>query len=344
MSATAVISSHKTVAPGAIMEIAFGFAASKTLFSAVELGLFTELAEGPAAASEIEQRLGLHPRATRDFLDALVSMQLLERMDGLYSNTPASAKYLVRTKESYLGGMLEMANRRLYPFWGSLTEALLTGERQNETKHGTDLFAELYSDPARLREFLEAMTALSMPAAAALAGKFPWEDYETVVDIGTAQGRVPVQLAMAHPHLRAFGFDLPAVRPIFEEYVAQHALAHQVRFIPGDFFNDPLPAADVLVMGHILHDWGLEDKLRLLCKAYDALPEGGALIVYESLIDDERKQNTAGLLMSLNMLIETPAGFDYTGADCRKWMRQAGFRTSLVEHLAGGESMVIGIK
>ena len=237
-----------------------------------------------------------------------------------------------------------MANARLYPFWGSLTEALRTGERQNETRNGRDLFAELYSDPARLRAFLEAMSGLSMPAAAAIARKFPWNGYRSFVDIGTAQGRVPIQLAMAHPHLRAYGYDLPAVRPIFEDYVGKHGLQHRVQFIPGDFFAEPLPAADVLIMGHILHDWGLEDKLRLLRKAYDALPKGGALIVYESLIDDERRHNTAGLLMSLNMLIETAAGFDYTGSECREWMRQTGFRTSRVERLTNAESMVVATK
>lgn len=188
------------------------------------------------------------------------------------------------------------------------------------------------------------MTAASMPAAAAIARTFPWHDYRSFVDIGAAQGRLPVQLAKSHPHLRAYGYDLPVVGPIFEEYVAKHGLQQQVRFISGDFHTEPRPGADVLIMGHILHDWGLEDKLRLLRKAYDALPKGGALIVYESLIDDERKHNTAGLLMSLNMLIETPAGFDYTGSECREWMRQTGFRTSRVEHLAGAESMVVGEK
>ncbi len=346
MPATAVTNHHHASSQGAeaIFEIAFGFAASKTLFSAVELGLFTELAKGAATAPEIRDRLGLHPRGVRDFLDALVSMKLLEREGGLYFNAPAADMFLDRAKPAYAGGMLEMANARLYPFWGSLTEALRTGERQNETRNGTDLFAELYKDTQRLREFLSAMTALSTPAAAAIAEKFPWSDYGCFVDIGTAQGRVPVQLAKAHPHLDARGFDLPPVRPIFEEYVAWHGLSERVSFVEGDFFREPLPSADVLIMGHILHDWGMEDKMRLLRKAYDALPEGGALLVYESLIDDERRTNTRGLLMSLNMLIETAEGFDYTAAECRLWMRETGFRTTWAEPLAGGESMVVGVK
>jgi hypothetical protein len=344
LSATGIAGAHEAPSADPIMRIAFGFAAAKTLFSAVELGVFRELAGGPASVEELRERLGLHPRSARDFLDTLVSLHILDRENGRYSNGPAAAEYLDPAKDGYLGGILEMFNRRLYTFWGSLTEALRTGEQQNEVKNGTDLFGALYSDPARLRGFLEAMTGISMPTAAALSRTFPWKDYRTFADIGTAQGRVPVQLAMEHAHLRGVGYDLPAVRPIFEEYVAKHGLQNRVRFHSGDFFTEPLASADVLIMGHILHDWGMEDKMRLLRKAYDALPAGGALIVYESLIDDQRRTNVQGLLMSLNMLIETPAGFDYTGADCQEWMRQTGFSSSRVEHLAGGESMVIGMK
>jgi hypothetical protein len=344
MATAVLVGNQEAVSPDAIMQIAFGFAASKTLFCAVELGVFTQLDQGAATAGELQERVKLHPRAVADFLDTLVSMQLLERTDGLYFNTPMAAQFLVRGRREYIGGILEMANRRLYPFWGSLTEALQTGERQNETKHGGDIFAELYADPARLRGFLEAMSALSAPAAASIARQFRWQDFASVVDVGAAQGCVPVELAAAHPHLRTYGFDLPAVRPIFEEYVAEHGLSDRVGFIPGDFFAERLPKADVLVMGHILHDWGIDDKRRLLRKAYDALPKGGALIVYERLIDDDRRVNTAGLLMSLNMLIETPAGFDFTGADCREWMRLSGFRESYVEALTGGDSMIVGWK
>jgi hypothetical protein len=241
--------------------------------------------------------------------------------------------------------MLEMANARLYPFWGSLTEALRTGQMQNEAKGGEEnFFTALYADPARLEGFLKGMTGISMGAAMAIANKFPWNQYETFVDIGTAQGGLPVQVALAHDHLSGGGFDLPAIGPIFEEYVDSHGLSERLRFYPGNFFEDPLPKADVLVMGHILHDWPLEEKKILLGKAYEALPEGGALIVYEAIIDDERRENAFGLLTSLNMLIETPGGFDYTGAECSSWMREAGFRETYVEHLVGPDSMVVGTK
>jgi hypothetical protein len=330
--------------PDRILELGFAFWGAKTLLSAVELGVFSELAKGAQDGEALRERLNLHPRSARDFFDALVALGMLERRDGRYGNTPETDQFLDRAKPSYVGGILEMANARLYPFWGSLTEGLRSGEPQNEAKTGGDLFAALYADPARLRQFLRAMSGQNMGTAVAIAQKIPWQTYRTFVDVGTAQGAVPVQLARAHPHLTGGGFDLPPVGPIFEEYVAEAGLGDRLRFYAGDFFTDPLPAADVLIMGYILHDWDLEGKRALLAKAYAALPEGGRLVVYEALIDDERRQNAFGLLMSLNMLIETRGGFDYTGADCRAWMREAGFRESYVEPLVGPNSMVVGIK
>ncbi len=330
--------------PGPILQLGTAFWGSKTLLSAVELGVFTTLGEGPQDGAMLEGKLGLHPRAARDFLDALVALGMLERDGERYANTAATDAFLDRAKPSYLGGMIEMLNARLYPFWGSLTEALRTGQPQNEIKTGGDFFATLYADPDRLEQFAAAMTGISTGTALALAATFPWQRYHSVVDVGAAQGAVPVQLALAHPHLRAGGFDLPPVGPIFDAYAARFGLSNRVTFHPGDFFTDPLPAADVLVMGHILHDWDLPEKRELLAKAYDALPAGGALVVYDAVIDDERRENAFGLLMSLNMIIETPGGFDYTGADCRGWMHDAGFSETSVEHLVGPDSMVIGIK
>ncbi|MCW5979942.1 MAG: methyltransferase [Bryobacteraceae bacterium] len=337
------MTTHPT--PAHILQVGLAFWASKTLLSAVEVGLFTELARHPEDLAAVQGRLGLHPRAARDFLDALVAMGFLQRVDGKYANTPATDLYLDRRKPTYVGGVLEMASRRLYPFWGRLTEALRTGRPQNEVRDGEpELFTALYADPHRLREFLAAMTGISRGANLAIASKFPWKDYKTFVDVGTAQGDTAVQVALAHEHLRGIGFDLAEVAPIFEDYVEEHDLAGRLSFTAGNFFQDPLPNADVVIMGHILHDWGLPQKKELIRKAYDALPAGGAMIIYEALIDDDRSANAFGLLMSLNMLIETPDGFDYTGADCCGWLKEAGFREARVQHLEGPDSMVIGIK
>jgi ubiquinone/menaquinone biosynthesis C-methylase UbiE len=329
-----------------ILDVGLGFWASKTLLSAVELGLFTELARTPGATAEdLRRRLGLHPRAARDFLDALVALGILQRRDECYSNAPDADTFLDRAKPSYVGGLLEMVNARLFAFWNNLTEALRTGQPQNELRTGgASFFAALYADPERLRDFLRAMTALSHGANIAIARGFPWKEYRTFVDVGTAQGDLAVQVARAHPHVTGIGLDLPPVEPIFREYVAAQGVAERVRFQAGDFFADPLPRADVVMMGHVLHDWDLAQKQLLVGKAWEALPPGGAFIVYEALIDDDRTANAFGLLMSLNMLIETPGGFDYTGADCARWMREAGFTRTSVQHLVGPDSMVIGIK
>ncbi|MCW5965494.1 MAG: methyltransferase [Bryobacterales bacterium] len=328
-----------------ILQVGLGFWASKSLLSAIEMEVFTELSKHPEDLETLRGRMGLHPRSARDFFDTLVALGFLTRTNGIYANTPETDLFLDKRKPSYIGGVLEMANHRLYPFWGSLTEALRTGKPQNEAKDGgAPLFEALYADPARLKEFLKAMTGISHGANQAIARQVSWSRYQTFVDVGTAQGDLAVQIALANPHLTGLGYDLAEVGPIFEDYAEANSVQDRLRFQGGNFFDEPLPQADVITMGHILHDWDLDIKRMLIAKAYQALPEGGAFVVYETLIDNDRSQNAFGLLMSLNMLIETPGGFDYTAADCEQWMREAGFRECSHQHLVGPDSMVIGIK
>jgi len=331
--------------PERILQTGLGFWPSKILLSAIEMGVFTELARGPARFEPLTRCFGLHARAARDFLDSLVALSFLVRRGDEYANTPEADFFLDKQKPSYIGGVLEMANHRLYPFWGNLTEALRTGKPQNEAKAGgPGLFETLYAEPARLREFLAAMTGMSHGANLQIAQRVPWNKFRTFVDVGTAQGDLAVQIARAHPHLTGLGFDLPQVGPIFEEYAKALGVSARLKFAPGDFFKQDLPKADVVLMGHVLHDWDLPTKKTLIRKAYEALPAGGLLVVYEAIIDDERSKNAFGLMMSLNMLIETHGGFDYTGADCQGWMKEAGFSATRIEHLVGPESMVIATR
>ena len=331
--------------PDHILQIGLGFWASKTLLSAVEMEVFTELAKRPEDLATLTGRLGLHPRSAHDFLDALVALGFLQREEGYYFNSPDADLYLDKHKPSYVGGILEMANSRLYGHWSTLTAALRTGQPQAEAgPDGENSFAAIYADPERLKVFLRAMSGVSRGANMAIAAKFPWEKYRTVVDAGPAQGDLLVQVMLHNKHLYGIGFDLPEVGPVFEEYVEQHGLAERVQFQGGSFFSEPLPKADVVMMGHILHDWNVDEKRMLVRKAYEALPEGGAFIAYDAVIDDERRKNAFGMMMSLNMLIETKGGFDYTGAECIGWMKDAGFREGRVEHLVGPDSMVVGIK
>jgi hypothetical protein len=343
MKEEVVMGEHPT--PEKIFQIGMGFMAAKTLLSAVEMGLFTELARGPEGLEEVQARVGLHPRSARDFLDTLVALGFLERRDGKYANAAETDLFLDKKKPSYIGGILEMANQRLYGHWAHLTEGLRTGLPQNEVRGGGQpTFETLYADPARLKAFLKAMSGISHGSALAIAAKFNWKDYKTYCDVGTAQGDTAAQIALANKHLSGTGFDLAEVGPIFEEYVGELGLNGRLKFQAGDFFKGAIPTADVIVMGHILHDWDLPTKKMLIGKVYEALPKGGAFIVYEAIIDDDRSKNAFGLLMSLNMLIETYGGFDYTGADCQGWMREAGFKETRVEHLVGPDSMVVGIK
>jgi hypothetical protein len=335
--------------PGHILQVGMGFWPAKTLLSAVELELFTKLGSSSMSGSEIEGALGLHPRATYDFLDTLVALRVLDREgDGEsagYRNTPEAAAFLDKTSPQYVGGLLEMANARLYGFWGDLTQALRTGQPQNEIKStGSSMFEALYSDPARLEQFLNAMEGISAGNFHALAQSFDFSRYETVCDVGGAKGTLALILAQHHPHLRCTSFDLPVVAPIAERNIAAQGLADRVSAAGGDFFADPLPKADVITMGLILHDWNLERKMQLIRAAYDALPDGGAFIVVENLIDDARRENAFGLLMSLNMLIEFGDAFDYTCADFAGWCREVGFREVEFVPLAGPASAGIAYR
>ena len=335
--------------PTHIMQVGMGFWPSKTVLSAVELELFTQLGSDAITGEEIRERLGLHERAIPDFPDTLVALGFLERdgdgSDARYRNTPDTAFFLDRNGPAYIGGILEMANARLYGFWGDLTEALRSGRPQNEVKHnGEPMFAELYKDPARLEQFMQAMAGISRGNFEALAQTFDFSSYRTVCDVGGATGQLATILATHHPHLACTSYDLPVVAPIAERAIAAAGMSDRVSVASGDFFADPLPKADVVTMGLILHDWNLDGKLRLIRAAYDALPEGGAFIVIENLIDDARRENAFGLMMSLNMLIEFGDAFDYTGSDFAGWCRDAGFRDTEVVPLAGPASAGVAYK
>ncbi len=335
--------------PSHIMQIGMGFFASKTLLSAVELGLFSELAKRPMTGAEIAATLGLSARAVPDFPDALVALKLLERTgdgaDARYTNSAESALFLDRNSPAYIGGILEMANARLYRFWADLTDALRTGKPQNETKHdGEPMFAKLYAVPERLEQFMNAMSGISAGNFRAFAEQFDFSRYKTLCDVGGATGQLSCMVAAANPHMRCTSFDLPNVKPIAMRRIGQAGMSDRVTAVGGDFFVDPLPRADVITMGMILHDWNLEKKKALIRKAYDALPPGGAFVVIEALIDDARRENVFGLMMSLNMLIEFGDAFDYSGADFAGWCREAGFRSFAVIPLAGPSSAAVAYK
>ena len=341
--------SDSQLSPNAILQTAFSFWSSKVLLTAVELGVFTRLASRKLTGAELGAELKLHPRASADFFDALVAMKFLEREgDGpgaRYFNTPEGALFLEEKSPRYVGGILVMLNARLFRFWHDLPEALRTGQPQNEIKHGQKgMFEELYSDLPRLEQFMGAMTGLSRINFEAFAEKFDFSKSKTLCDIGGATGLLCIEVAKRHPHLKCTSFDLPEVEPIAKKHIAAAGLSQRIGTAKGDFFKNRLPRADVITMGMILHDWNLEKKMHLIRAAYDALPPGGALVAIEALIDDARRENVQGLLMSLNMLIEFGDAFDYSGADFRQWCGEAGFKRFEVIHLAGPSSAAVAYK
>ncbi len=331
------------------MEVGLAFWPSKVLLSAVELGLFTKLGSSAMTGAELQNALGLAARSNPDFFDTLVALKFLERdgdgPDSTYRNSAETALFLDRNSPAFMGGILEMANARLYPFWGNLTEALKTGLPQNEVKDGgPGMFEELYRDPARLEQFLDAMAGISVGNFMALAEKFDFSKYKTLCDVGGAAATLSMIVAQRHPHLKVTSADLPPASAIAAKKIEALGLSDRVSTADIDFFKDDLPKADVITMGMILHDWNLENKMMLIQKAYDALPEGGAFIVIEALIDDARRENAFGLMMSLNMIVEFGEAFDYSGADFDGWCKEVGFKHTEVIPLAGPASAGVAYK
>jgi hypothetical protein len=338
--------------PETIMQVGTGFWGSKILLSAVKFQLFTHLAERKRmSARDVKALLKWKctDRHVFDFLDALTVFGFLQR-NGLletavYSNSIATDTFLDQKKQTYIGGLLEMMNNRLYPFWGNLEEALLSGLPQNESKgSGESLFVELYKSPEKLKEFMHAMSGVQMGNFMVFAQQFDFSKYKTLTDAGGAAGLLSIMVARHQPHMKCTSFDLPAVTPIAESTIQQFKSADRVKTAVGDFFSDPIPNADVVVMGNILHDWAEDQKILLMKKAYDSIPAGGAFVAIEAVIDNGRKENVLGMMMSLNMLIETGTGFDYTFDDFNKWAKAVGFKSTKLIPLAGHSSAAVAYK
>lgn len=335
--------------PTHIMQTATAFWPSKVLLTAVGFDLFTTLGDKSMTAKQLGDALGLHPRGIYDFFDALVALKFLNRdgdgPNGLYTNTPETDAFLNKTSPTYAGGMPEMLNSRLFGFWNDLGTALKTGKAQNEIKNsGKPMFEELFADEARLGQFLKAMSGFQAPSFKMLAEQFDFQKYKTVSDIGGALALLSIIIGEHHKHLMFSTFDLPPVAPHAQKQIDAAGMSDRITVVSGDFFKDDLPKADLITMGNILHDWNLENKKILIKKAYEALPEGGAFVAIESIIDDARRENVFGLLMSLNMLIEFGDAFDYTGADFREWCTEAGFKRFDIISLGGPSSAVIAFK
>jgi hypothetical protein len=342
----------KQLTPEHIMQVGIGFWASKTLLAAVHFNLFTHLAGKKLSGKEIKQKLELKTtdRHVYDFLDALVSLGFLQRegiMDeAVYYNSEDTDLFLDTNKPSYIGGILQMGNNRLYRFWGDLEEGLLSGQPQNEAKGSLadSGFASIYETPEKMKEFIDAMSGIQMGNFMSLVHQFNFSDYKTMCDIGGADGWLSIQVALSHPGIQCITTDLKQVEPLAKEKIAQFNLSDRIKFQANNFLEDPIPGAEIITMGNILHGMNEDNKKALIKKVFDALPAGGVFIVIENIIDNDRRQNTFGLLMSLNMLIENGDAFDYTMIDFDGWTKQAGFKKTELMRLMGPTSAAIAYK
>lgn len=343
-----------TLSPSKIMQVGMGYWASKAMLTAVKFELFTLLAKEPLTGKEIKESLDLHcsDRHVYDFLDALVSLGFLERKgvldDAAYSNAEDTDFFLDKKKPSYMGGILEMSNSRLYKFWDDLEEGLKTGLPQNEGKgkeHGNmEFFVELYKDETKLKEFMDAMTGIQTGNFMALVNKFNFSQYSSLLDVGGADGWLSIQICLKHSNIQCTTFDLPPVAPLAKGKISHFNLSNRINVASGDFLKDDFQKADVITMGNVLHGMDEEAKQNLVNKAYEAINDGGALIAIENIIDNERRQNTFGLLMSLNMLIENGDAFDYTMNDFERWSKAAGFKRTELIPLTGPTNAAVAYK
>lgn len=337
--------------PENILKIGSSFMACKVLLAAVDFQIFTKLAAHPdqkAKALKSQLNLGCTDRHFFDFLDTLTGFGFLNRTgileEAVYSNSLDTEVFLDKNKPSYIGGILEMMNKRLYGFWENLEEGLKTGTPQNEAKNGVNIFEEIYQDPEILENFVNGMTGVQLGNFMTFSKKFDFSPYKTLTDAGGSAAYLSLMVAKENPHMSCISFDLPAIEPIATETIKKFHLEGRVQAKSGDFFVAPIPAADIIVMGNILHDWDESEKIQLLQKAYDTLPEGGVFVAIENIIDDDRKQNLFGMMMSLNMLIETTGGFDYTFKDFTQWAKSVGFKSCEIMPLAGPASAAIAYK
>ena len=343
-----------TLNPSKIMQLGMGFMGSKVLLTAVKLEVFTLLASSPLTAKDVKDKLRLQctDRHVFDWLDALVSLSFLQRQGllehAVYSNAEDTDFFLDKNKPSYMGGILEMANNRLYKFWVDLEEGLQTGQSQNEGKGKSEgnmeFFAQLYKDEQSLQEFMNAMSGIQTGTFMELINKFDFDKYKTLLDIGGADGWLSIQVCLKHSNIHCITFDLPPVEPLAKKKIAAFDLTDRIGVVSGDFLKEELPKADLISMGNILHGMSEKAKQELIQKVNNALSPDGAFIAIENIIDNERKQNTFGLLMSLNMLIENGDAFDYTMNDFQRWAQAAGFKRTELIPLAGPTSAAVAYK
>ena len=337
---------HPAISPIPLMQLATAFWGFKTLATAIDMDLFTRFSTSPMTAQELAQWFRIEERPAEMLLTGCAGLGLLCKQNGRYCNTPLAEKFLVRAGRYYFGGFVSMLNRRLYSGWDKLPEALSTNR---PTTWDPDKQSSLFegADPAMMQTFWQAMHSLSIFTARALGEAVDFSAFRKLLDVGGGSGAFDIELCLRYPNLSATVYDLPFVTEIAKGRVAEAGLDDRITSRSGDFFADPkYPPHDVILLSMIMHDWSEQEDRAILRKCYEALPPGGAVIISELLVNDEKSGPAPAALMSLNMLIETVGGRNYTSAEYRVWLEDIWFREVRVVwfEAAGANGAVIGYK
>jgi 3-hydroxy-5-methyl-1-naphthoate 3-O-methyltransferase len=334
--------------PLPLMQLATSFWMFKTLAVAEKLDLFGLAARARGLTSAtLAAALDIDERPAEMLLTGCAALGLLRKQSGRYRNTPLADTYLVRGQPYSFGGLIAMLDQRLYPAWGRLEDAI---RRNRPTSWDPDTQQSLFDgqDPVMLRHFWEAMHAISSSTGAALARAVNFKPFRRVLDVGGGSGAIDIELCKRHRHLRSTVYDLPHVAEIAAAKVAAAGLGNRIDTAGGDFFADASypPGHDVIVLSLIMHDWSEADDRRILQRCYEALPSGGAVLICELLVNDEKTGPAASALMSLNMLVETTGGRNYSGAEYKRWLKDIGFRKLRTVRLngPGADGVVMGVK
>lgn len=312
--------------PTPVLDLLQAFRRSRVMFAAVALGVFDRLAGGLVPLSVLAGDLGTVPEALGRLLDACVGLGLLSRDGDRYANTPTASAYLCSTSPQRLTGYLRYSDAVLWQLWAHLDDAVREGKHRWKQTYGLEggIFDHFFRNEEEKREFLMGMHGQGQLSSPAVAAAFDLGPYRCLADLGGATGHLTVAACRRYPSLRGVVYDLPPVLPLARELIAATEVADRIELVAGDFFNDTLPEADLYALGRILHDWS-EDKIHKLLRAiYERLPRGGALLVAEKLLDDDRSGPSWAVLQSLNMLV-CAEGKERTLGEYEELLRAAGF-------------------
>jgi acetylserotonin O-methyltransferase len=331
--------------PSIVIELIDAFRRSKVMFAAVSLGLFDRLTEGPKDAGTLASLTRTDGGAVERLLDACVAMNLLTKRDGRYANLPVTETYLSRSGPSTLSGYILYSNRALYPLWTHLDDAIREGSNRWEQtlRSPGSIFDHFFESEEAKRDFLAGMHGFGLLSSPRVAAAFDLTGFDRLVDLGGATGHLAIEICKRYSSIRAAVFDLPGVAQVAGQYINRSGIGDRIEFIAGDFFQDPLPEADLFAVGRVLHDWSEERIGRLLHKIYDRLPGRGALLIAERLLDEDKTGPLSSLLQSLNMLVCTE-GKERTLSEYEAILRETGFAEIHGRKTGGTLDAILAVK